>query len=83
MECAEGRLSPVRERRRVRVTFKPPITLPNPAPSSSPLAKGRGGKRAHHFERRYREAQYPVAAPLRNHFKLCDFPLVTPSRLLY
>ncbi|PYL63086.1 MAG: hypothetical protein DMF24_01560 [Verrucomicrobia bacterium] len=39
--------------------------------------------RAHHFERRYPEAQYRVATPARNPFKLCDFPLVTPATLLY
>src|SRR5437868_12609055 len=39
--------------------------------------------RAHHFERRCPEAQYPVATPARNPFKLCDFPLVTPASLLY
>ena len=27
--------------------------------------------------------QYPVAAQRRNHFKLCDFPLVTAMSLLY
>ena len=27
--------------------------------------------------------QYPVAGHRRNHFKLCDFPLVSPISLLY
>ena len=27
--------------------------------------------------------QYPVAGPRGNHFKLCDFLLVTPETLLY
>jgi hypothetical protein len=39
--------------------------------------------RAHRFERPCRQAQHPVAASVRNPFKLCDFPLVTPARLLY
>jgi hypothetical protein len=81
MERAEELFSLVR--RRVKIMFKPSVTLPNSSPSSSPLAKRRGGKTAHHLERPYRETQYPVAAPVWNHFKLCDFPLVTPATLLY
>jgi hypothetical protein len=27
--------------------------------------------------------QYPVAGPRQNHFKLCDFPLVSLISLLY
>jgi hypothetical protein len=27
--------------------------------------------------------QYPVAGRLQNHFRLCDFPLVTQISLLY
>jgi len=29
------------------------------------------------------QPQYPVAGSTQNPFKLCDFPLVTPARLLY
>src|SRR5713101_6794274 len=87
---AKGRLSLARERERVRVrvALKKPLICPNPSPSSSPLvARGEATKHA-----RVRaipilcgktKAQYPVVAPGQNHFKLCDFPLVSPARLLY
>jgi len=85
MECAEGCLSPVRER---RVDSKKPINCPIPSASSSSLvARGEATKHA-----RIRatpilcgktKAQYPVVAPGQNPFKLCDFPLVTLARLRY
>jgi hypothetical protein len=85
MECTEGCLSPVRER---RVDSKKPINCPIPLPSSSPLvARGEPTKHARvgaiSILCGKTKAQYAVVAPGQNPFKLCDFPLVSPARLLY
>ena len=85
---AEGRLSLVRERGTLRVGSQPivqPLTfilsLTQPerrrdAQESAPPRRYATGHETH-------DAQYPVGGLARNHFKLCDFMLVTRSRLQY
>jgi hypothetical protein len=78
---AEGRLSLERERRRVRVTFKSPVSPPNPSPASSPVVQEERRKITEHML----TSEGPISCgwPVPNPFKLCDFLLVTPARLLY
>jgi hypothetical protein len=85
---AEGRLSLVREKGSVRINFD--MSLITLSPHLDPLALWQGGRRetpqaSGRFQSYVagRQTQYPVAGSIQNHFKLCDFALVTPATLLY
>jgi hypothetical protein len=59
-----------------------------PSPSASPLAVTEEATkparvRAIRILCCKTKTQYPVAGPVQNPFKLCDFSLVTSGRLLY
>ena len=84
--CAEGHLSLVKER--VRIDFHPPLIAPSL--HLDPLllwqehrresAQGSGEFQSYLAGG---QTQHPVAGVVQNHFKLCDFALVTPTTLLY
>jgi hypothetical protein len=83
---AEGRLSLVRER--VRIDFH--TRLIAPSPDLDPLLLWQEHRRENaQASGRFQpclaggQTQYPVAGVVQNHFKLCDFGLVTPATLLY
>jgi hypothetical protein len=86
--CAEGRLSQVRERGIVRIDFATPQIAPSPHLDSLLLWQRHRWESAQALGRFQsyvagRPTQHPVAGVVQNHFKLCDFALVTPATLLY
>ena len=48
----------------------------------SPFSKGRGDEEHNEAFAHTNQAQYPVVGSTQNPFKLYNFPLVTPARLL-
>ena len=64
----EGRLSPVRERREVRVTFKAPGNSSEPLTFTLSSCQGERREKRTSLERYWVEAQYPVAGWTQNPF---------------
>jgi hypothetical protein len=86
--CAEGRLSLVRVRERRSIDFNTPLIAPSPHPDALPIWQRDRRESAQAPERfqsdlTRQQTPYPVAGMVQNHFKLCDFALVTPTSLLY
>jgi hypothetical protein len=83
--CAEERLSLVRETGKVRIDFDMSLIAPRPHLHALPFRQRESAQVPGRFQCYLTRppTPYPVAGGDRNHFKLCDFALVTPATLLY
>jgi hypothetical protein len=73
----------VRERAEVRARFKTPVTPPNPSPSSSPLAKGRGEKKRAPLGAMPDGSTISCGRVVPEPLQIVYFSLVTLKTLLY